>query len=692
MPISSRIPPGGSGAPPLAQNPVPQDDYPVAPIPAGNGSAVTGTGALQGQQISVAVSGAAPEPGDVADLPTQVLQALAQPAQEQQRQMNAQLQAPPALTALYKPQPLSLASNARVIALLEAHALAAHTPLKRHEIAGYVALGERAIRAIEQIRKGEGNESTPMPARLSVAGATLTPNLEVMRAISWYVVACAAQQDANREAEGISNQIGDQVITDLTISGSYVFKDPHNALYDFMNLYPAVYSRISTHFNERSELPRSGSGKADQRGIEDYQNRLPGENGTILFDKLTQGDIFFKFEHAGMPTLAGAWQVDDQGQGAATSQQVLQRVMSHSLSFVWTLLFPTPGVERKEHVYKGLLEKEVYRPFLEMMQTSQAYGLLQEGGTPALHAKLSQNEGLPHLEKTLAQIRAQIDAGTEQTAELTQLLPALTALEQAIQHSKEQLGAQSNHLGIIRRGAETHVDLNPPRVHLKQALERFTAARAQSAVPPAVIHAETAQDWALHGVTINGVTYPGAQVENGMAPGVEGRQSMLEQAQRALVDICGGNALAADWISRFARQAQARPLVEYLRQESLGSVGSNLELMGGQGAFAIEPKAGGVELSWNFLYQKVGTAPLQIRQGENAPETMQDDATLKASVTLRFEGLATFVAGQAPTPTILQPLTYSLSNFNLALEGWDEISDFDLEDFAGERPSSAEND
>lgn len=650
------------------------------PAPAGamlNGAVLAGTGALHGQQISVPESSDPPEPVDASRLPPQVQHALLQPDEDLQRQMDAQLQPLPDQTPLYVPKPLSLATNARVIDMLEAHALAAGSKLHRSEIVAYVALGERAL---EQIRA-----STPMPTRGAV-----TPNLEAMRGISWYVVACAAQQDVNREADGLRNQIGGQAITDLTISGSYVFKDPDNAVYDFMNSYPPLYSRISTHFNERSLSSGSSSGQADQRGIEDYQSRLPGENGTILFDKLTQGEIFFKFESAGMPTAASAGMVDNQKQGGASWFQVGQRVFNHAASFIWTRFYPTPGVERKEHVYKGLLETEVYQPFLQIMVMAQAHGLLKEGATLALHKKQSQEEGLPHLEKTLAQIKEQINEqigmGSEQTAALTELLLNLTALEAAIQNSKEQLGAQSNHLGIIRRGAETHVDLNPPSAYLKQASDGFSRLEGDAARPQGVqqstgVHAETAQDWSRHnGITINGVTYPGSQAGTGIAPGIEGRESTLQQAQRALVDLCGNNAVAADWISRFARQAQAAPLVEYLRKESMGTLGSDLELIGAKGTFAIEKKGDGVELRWDLLYQKEGDAPLQITTGDKMLHTMQDDATLKASMILRFEGLDTFVAGRAPAPTILQPLVYSTSNFHLSIEDQFEVIDPDSDE------------
>lgn len=128
----------------------------------------------------------------------------------------------------------------------------------------------------------------------------------------------------------------------------------------------------------------------------------------------------------------------------------------------------------------------MYRPLRELVRAAEAQGLLEEEGT-------------------------------------------------AVGHSKELLGAQSNHLGIVRLGAETHVDLNPPRAHLQQALDGLSrlqgdAARPAGAPQPGAIDEETAQDWALHGITINGVSYPGAPAGAGTAPGSEGRESTQQQA------------------------------------------------------------------------------------------------------------------------------------------------------------------
>ncbi len=662
--------------------PPPQHSTPSPPQPAPDaqtGTMVDGNGALQGQQIGVPVAGEPPKAGDTADLPHQVQQVLLQPGE------NLQAQVPAGLSSLYVPQPLTLATNALVIDMLCAHAEAAGSVLARDEITGYVALGERAVQAISQIRQREGDAEVSMPQRLQMEnGILLSAQLEVMRAISWYVVACAAQQDANRQACGVESQIGGKVITDLTIAGSYVVKDPHNAIYDFMNHYPGVYARISTHFNERSDSALLAYGHADQRGIEDYQNRLPGEGGTILFDRLKDGEIFFKFEHDGVPTLASARALE-RGQGGATDLEVAYRVGSHTLSFLWTLMYASPGVERKEHVYKGLLEAQVHRPFLELVRNAQALGMLEQGASEAQHARQSKAQGLPHLERTLAQLEAKL-GDQALTEELAALRLSLAGLKETIGQAKLILGAQSDHLGIIRRGAETHADLNPPRAHLQHAQQLFLqlagdAAQGQASQSSG-LYEEAAQDWAVHGITIAGHAFAGSSTDNGIVS-VEGRASTLEQARSALLEVCGGNAVAADWISRFARQAQAAPLMDFLRQESLGSVGSGLELIGGKGRFAIEAADGGVELHWNFAYQQVGEARLEVRQGDGPLQTMHDRASLRASMSLRFEGLDQFAAADVPMPTISQPLTYSAENFQLAVGSGFEIVDFEGDESSG---------
>lgn len=379
---------------------------------------------------------------------------------------------PPALAAqspsvanLARPSSASLAERPKVLDALQAHALAAGTQISRQAIKGYVALGESAVRALEQWGADAANAAVQTP-RIYVKGVELTPKLEVVRAISWYVAACAALQDANasQSASGAIRSIGGRIITDLSIAGSYKFKDPNYVIYRFLNSSPLAYSRISTHFNEDTAGPLNVFGKAEQRGIEDYDRRLPGENGTLLFDKLKdrsgQQVMFFKFEQCGVPTLSSALQSDDQGQGTGGFNMIL-RNFSHASSFLWSRFASPPGVERKEHVYKGLLKDKLHGPFMKVVRKAEELGLLDDGMTAQLHKNQTVNQGLPHLDDTLKRLRSCSEAQPKPSAAVQELGDLVKKLQYDIRFCKDELGAQSNHLGITRRGAETHVDLHP---------------------------------------------------------------------------------------------------------------------------------------------------------------------------------------------------------------------------------------
>lgn len=449
------------------------------------GSAPTQAGAA-GNQTGATASSAPPGPADQSSFPWPVQGVIEQLT----HYWWPTAPSVPDLSPLCIPEPGTLATNPAVLDALLAHAQDAGTELSREAIQKYVALGERVVRAIEQTGAQDSQEEVPLDGaqeavdaigqsragrvqRLKLTtpagGVELTPNQEVTRAISWYVVACAAQQDVKQQLMGEPRMVDGQVVTDLSISGAYVFKDPGNAIYNFMQSSPLAYARISTHFNERSASDILFGGYADQRGIEDYQRRLPGENGTILFDKLKDGEMFVKFETAGVPSIST--QVDDMGQGGASLREVWSRQIMHALSFVLTRIASLPGVERKEHVYKGILKPIVHDPFMRVVTAAEQLGLLGEKMSADSHAKLSKEQGLPHLEATLTQLKAKIDEESRrQTAddmlgdyvdELRRLREDLVSVEGAIWTAKEQLGQQSDHLTIVRRGAETHVDLEP---------------------------------------------------------------------------------------------------------------------------------------------------------------------------------------------------------------------------------------
>lgn len=615
----------------------------------------------------------------------------------------------PDLSPLCIPEPGTLATNPAVLDALLVHAQDAGTELSREAIQKYVALGERVVRAIEQTGAQDSQEEVPLDGAQEAVDATgqsragrvqrlklttpaggveLTPNQEVTRAISWYVVACAAQQDANQKATGMARMIDGKEVSDLSISGSYMFKDPGHAIYRFMQSSPLAYSRISTHFNETSASAKDYWGNADQRGIEDYDRRLPGQNGTILFDQL-QGDegqalMFIKFESEGMPHVStSAQRIDDMGRGSASPAMAWQRVIAHSLSFIRTRLeSPPPGVERKEHVYKGILRPVAHDPFMQVVSRAEKLGLLEPEMNSRLHARGSQERGFPHLETILTQVKAKIEGLAERTSEHDDLQAELVQLEAALQLVKAQLGMQSDALDIVRRGAETHVDLSPPRAHWQAQQRSFQhlegdLAQAQGVLQPyllssgdhqipAGVHAATAQDWRLHGIEINGKAYPGEGRAGWTASGVDGSGSSLEQACSAFVQACGGNLVAADWISRFAQQRLALPLLSYLQEESLGSVGEGIDLSAGLLTLKVNSlPQGAVEVVLDFKYENQEEAPIDVRRvPDDTTLEMDEKARLQASVALRFENLASFTAAQAPVPVISKPLTYSTSYFH----------------------------
>ena len=319
------------------------------------GVAQAGIGVLLGRQICVPVAGAPPGLATPASLPAAV-QWVVQGLQRQPkvaRQLAAQPAVQPAsgMAALSVPQPGSLAAHPAVLDALQAQA--AGSALSRKSIQNYVALGERVVRAIQQ-------SCTASEQRLTVAaqeGGVVTSSQEAARAIAWYVVACAVQQDVNPnpQAMGASRIVDGEGVTGLPTSEAYVFKDPHHAVYHFMQGCPLALPRVSTHFNGLSVSPLNFFGQPEQRGIADRGRRLPGENGAMLFDKLEdatgQALLFIQFESAGVPDMfTSAPRAHDAGPGSASAYGAMLRVFGHSLSYVWTRLANLPAAEREAPV------------------------------------------------------------------------------------------------------------------------------------------------------------------------------------------------------------------------------------------------------------------------------------------------------------------------------------------------------
>jgi hypothetical protein len=237
-----------------------------------------------------------------------------------------------------------------------------------------------------------------------------------------------------------------------------------------MSQAPTVGSRMSTHFNERSGTQEQHkiaglfpSGKPAQRGIEDFRGMLPGQGGTILFDKLNARDgaqeLFVKFEHGGCPPYFGGLE-KHEGVSTAISRffPALSRNIGHAFSFLESR-GSGGSVEgrRQEHVYKGLLKDSVYTPFMSLVKLAEKEGV-NLGQNAKSIGKSVQKTGLPVLHEMLDRI---IEKANEQGK--PGVAEEATRVRASVQEALSQLGRQSDQYGIERRGAEVHIELDPNR-------------------------------------------------------------------------------------------------------------------------------------------------------------------------------------------------------------------------------------
>lgn len=548
------------GAPPAVESAT------VAPATQA-GVAHNGSGAMAGAQISVGIAGAAPQPAAMEDLPP-VVQPAAQGVPLQPAAARQSLFARPALrpqpttqiAALYVPRPGGVATNAQVLQALHAQEKAAGTNLSPKEITAYVALGEQAFHALSQAPTGVGKRLGAVVVDTVDPPVVLTPNLEVSRAIAWYVAACAVQQRAadGKAGEGESSKAGS------------VFQDPHGAVYQFLQDSPLAYSRVSSHGS-------GPSASAGQLGIEDYDRRLPGKSGAIVVAK-QQGAMLLRLERSGRPEFStSALRMDDLGQGRASGWRALVRLVQNSLDYVLGRL---PDA------------RETGRPV--DLRPRSAHLDQAHGDCVALEGRAAKVQGV-----------------------LTPYEPENTAGKHTI---------------------------------------------------PAGVYAEAPKDWNRNGIVINGTAYPGTGLPGHIPSHANGQPSTLEQACCAFVQACGGNPVAADWISRFVHQGLSKPILDYLAMESLGTVGAGQMVIGGAQSYAVHSLPGGaVEVTIGYLYENSSEAPKPLLDSLSfALVHMDAQARLQASVTLRFEHLDSYTADKAPVPVISKPLTYTTSDFHRA--------------------------
>lgn len=353
----------------------------------------------------------------------------------------------------------SLAQNAQVLDRLEQHATTMGRPLHRDDIQKMVATGENIARALHhaspdelrQLEQGHGIVWENDDGEFLIQS-----NLYTTRALSWYMAANAAAQDVapGRPADAYSS---------LPSNGAFILKDPDNRLYTFLSQAPTCTSRMSSHVAERTattETHRIGglipSGKVAQKGIEDYRNCLPGQGGSLLFDKLKNQELYVKFESVGCPAYFGKSERHEEGTALGRFFHALGRNIKHAFNFAQTR---SGGGEvegrRQEHVYKGRLEAPIYTPFKELLNTArEIHPDYKEMLGKECDSSLVKKWGLPFIESTAMALKSWPVNGNKPDQRISDMA---TALLQNIEAEKQKLGGTEH--GIERRGAEVHLNI-----------------------------------------------------------------------------------------------------------------------------------------------------------------------------------------------------------------------------------------
>ena len=370
------------------------------------------------------------------------------------------------IRALCTPQGRSISRNVGVMDRLKAHAELTGKQMSRKEIMSLVVAGENIAKALQDpVNAGGGS-----PLALTVNGAThqVASNTFTARALGWYMMASAASQDVVR------NALGDTSTSDMTTSGSYIMKDPGQRIYKFLNAAPTAAARMSTHFEERlghqnehyvlGFIPTFG--KSAQKGIEDFQSRMPGQGGTMLFDTLRPDahgtpELFVKFESAGCPPYFSAESHHGFKDIVTRFFASLERNIHHCVNFQNSK--NTSGTEasttvsRQEHMYKGTLAPS-FAAVQSLIEDASASGLVERSavsGAARSMKKLGVSAGLKavHHVGLLAQNQGNQIMATKARSVGSMILSEL-----------DRLGLASDHHDIVRRGAEAHISLNPTEV------------------------------------------------------------------------------------------------------------------------------------------------------------------------------------------------------------------------------------
>jgi len=355
----------------------------------------------------------------------------------------------------------SLARDEATMTKVFQHARNMGCELDPRQLRQLVATGERLAAALQADIQGSGD--SPLTVLDNDGNAhQVSSGIHTTRALSWYMMAVGARQDVAREAAGVEG------LSNMPTNGSFVMKDPGNRTYNFLSQAPTAASRMSSHFAERSDAPETHrllglipTSKPSQRGIEDYRNLLPGQGGTMLFDRLRAGDgsqeLFVKFEHGGCPPYFSARETHE-GAGASIGRffGAISRNVGHAFSFLSTR-GADGAVEgrRQEHVYKGVLKDTVHIPFRDLVKNAKESGLDLGVSSKAIE-KSVHKFGMPSVHAMVQRI-----ADQARTAGRQDIVDQARTLQDGIRTEMQRLGAASEHYGIERRGAEVHISLDP---------------------------------------------------------------------------------------------------------------------------------------------------------------------------------------------------------------------------------------
>ena len=363
-----------------------------------------------------------------------------------------------AVRDMANPMAGSVLEKDSVVDRLMNHAQTTGNKVTEAEVRSMVATGERIASALRE-PNGDG---LPLVVTVGHETHSVQAGVYTARAVSWFMMAQAASQDASRHASNPQS-----TTSDMPTNGSFVMKDPDNRMYNFLNSSPTAASRMSTHFEERlghtdkhAIVGRISTSKAAQRGIEDYQSKMPGQGGTMLFDKLTAGsdgvkELFVKFESGGCPPYFKTEPHEGVGHKIVRFFAAADRNMGHAISFLTSKLSNSKGpdsVLRQEHVYKGVLKDTVNKEFKALVENAISAGVIDASASAV--GKSVHKLGLPYVQDAIKTIQE----AALQTGNRSILGQANTTLDTLVSESR-RLGQASDQHGIERRGAETHISI-----------------------------------------------------------------------------------------------------------------------------------------------------------------------------------------------------------------------------------------